>query len=396
MAAMNTLVTSLRFADGDLVIKLSANTSLDILIHKDVVAKHCKTLAPALGKCDIFDKSIDINMPGKITPMKLYSLGLKFVDRTLVLEGQSFQGLLDELYEDADVFDHSVLATADWPDPCGGVSQTGYNAQRNAAHQYLLIFKILYGKKLSGKDFEDITTWVAAAVVRYLHSCESLWAFVAEEPRQTMLLAIKLRDKEIYFHSVRHMIADPERTYWSQLLAQQEVGDRVYVEAWGTRRSQPAGPLSEALSQIQRFVAIGEPAMILGPDVAGEIVTQFGLPRCSTKAIHRHLCKIVEDAAEATKKAFVVKEEKDERGKTVTYRQARHDCCAEYWTYLPWEESKFPWMDEKEWDALLPSSGGLDMTPASKEQLGVVDIQVIEADPEESRDEGSGGPRGVL
>lgn len=76
----------LRFNDGDVVIRLSASPSSCLLLHSDILKKRMPQLAPALAERWGQSDSITHPLTGKGEQM--YTLALKPVDGTLLLEGK--------------------------------------------------------------------------------------------------------------------------------------------------------------------------------------------------------------------------------------------------------------------------------------------------------------------
>jgi hypothetical protein len=85
--------TPLRLAGGTLRIKLSADSASDLILDRDTVKAHCTTLEPLLRTTHehnyqaAWDRSALVKVKDDEGAVRVYSLGLKTVEDTLMLEG---------------------------------------------------------------------------------------------------------------------------------------------------------------------------------------------------------------------------------------------------------------------------------------------------------------------
>lgn len=77
---------ALRFDDGDVVVKLGIEPESHLLVHSDMIKVAMPTLAP-MFKAE-WSTPETIVHPTKGKEVKVYSLGMKSVDNTLLLEGK--------------------------------------------------------------------------------------------------------------------------------------------------------------------------------------------------------------------------------------------------------------------------------------------------------------------
>lgn len=234
MSRAESIAKTPRFADGDLHIKLSADTKLEILVSREAVMKACPQLEPALRVATLnerasWDKSVKVDMPSEKEPRQVFSLAQKYSDNTMLLEGQDFQGVPDGA--ECVTFDHSDLVV-EKPQHAWVVEQGSLSHERAAASQYQVLIKIILGLDFHLRDLEpwnehshmdrylDLieellarAQWhgcfplIANAVAQKLIRYDSLWEAVAKDPRRLLVLAIKLRSAEIYFDALRHLMA---------------------------------------------------------------------------------------------------------------------------------------------------------------------------------------------
>jgi hypothetical protein len=89
-----TTFSPLRLAGGTLRIKLTANNADDLILDRNVVAANCPALAPLLrapnesGYCAAWDKSRPVKVPGQEDEARVFTLALKKINGTMLLEGQ--------------------------------------------------------------------------------------------------------------------------------------------------------------------------------------------------------------------------------------------------------------------------------------------------------------------
>ncbi|KAI7341473.1 hypothetical protein KC367_g4989 [Hortaea werneckii] len=96
----------LRFDDGNVLIKLSSNRDRHLLVHSDVIQAGLPTLAPTLKP----EWSVPevIKHPLTEKEINIYSLALKSVDQTVLLEGKDVA--IDLNAPESIVFPQSELA----------------------------------------------------------------------------------------------------------------------------------------------------------------------------------------------------------------------------------------------------------------------------------------------
>ncbi|SMR58108.1 unnamed protein product [Zymoseptoria tritici ST99CH_3D1] len=229
----------LRIAGGTLRIALSPNHEDDLILDRELVMTRCFAFAPLLraphepGYCAAWDKSILVKVPSEDEPVRVYTLALRVIDGTMLLEGSDYhQG--DDLHEFKN-FHNSVYTTSNWP--CAGFSQNAFEGVEEAAIQHCIMFDILHGIKIAperlhipyGQDAHDAVGWsgafgricemcaraefygclpfVASAMKEIISQAPSLWEAIAYNPRDWHQLAIKLRWEDVYFDSLRHIVA---------------------------------------------------------------------------------------------------------------------------------------------------------------------------------------------
>ncbi|KAK4500817.1 hypothetical protein PRZ48_009009 [Zasmidium cellare] len=266
MDPVEKFASRLRLATGNLHVKLSEDSRHDILVDKDIVKDACPALEPRLrspgdpGYNAIFDSSTKMIFPGNEAPTDIHSIALRFVDDTFVLEGNTFEGIPEEI-RSYYPFDQSVLAIPGWPEEIGGPTLDKYDATHSIiARQYIVLFGILHGRRFSvqdldphdnlPKDFHDMHWYmnsvfemcaraeylgclhrIAKPVLDALFEIPIFWQAAAIDPPRYLLLAQKLHHKELYFDSLRHMQARPDEHGNRPLLLEcLEVDDSVLTE----------------------------------------------------------------------------------------------------------------------------------------------------------------------
>lgn len=162
MDRIQQLASSMRLAHGNLHINLSADTRYDIFVDKDVMKDACPALAPMLRSQEdskhssLWDKSTEIFIPGKATqkPTQVFTLGLKYVDETLVLGDNEYSGV--PWGQNYRLFCQSTLSETDWPKPTNltelrSGSSSDYENER-ATCQYISIANVVHGKPVTLED----------------------------------------------------------------------------------------------------------------------------------------------------------------------------------------------------------------------------------------------------
>lgn len=83
---LSSKLPALRFDDGDVIIKLGVEPDRHVLVHSEMIKLAMPTLAP-MFKAE-WSTPETIVHPTKNKEVKVYSLGMKSVDDTLLLEGK--------------------------------------------------------------------------------------------------------------------------------------------------------------------------------------------------------------------------------------------------------------------------------------------------------------------
>lgn len=83
---MTDQLPPLRFEDGDVIIKLSADHNRHLLVHSDVIRAGFPTLGPALKPQWNIPETIKHPLTGR--QIDVHSLALKSVEHTILLEGK--------------------------------------------------------------------------------------------------------------------------------------------------------------------------------------------------------------------------------------------------------------------------------------------------------------------
>lgn len=138
---------------------------------------------------------------------------------------------------------------------------------------------------------------------------------------------------------------------FGQWLAAIQVGERI-IE--GTKRA-PLGPqdLNIIVSRLERAAAFHNPAGLSGAQAPKQVLDMFGYGDDAklVNEVRQCLCDVVREANICIKEAFEAKED-DMNDTMVTYGRANFDVGeGGYFTYLPLDESTFPWEDAEEAEA---------------------------------------------
>ncbi|KAI7366176.1 hypothetical protein KC354_g4334 [Hortaea werneckii] len=233
---------SLRFDDGDVVVKLGVEPDSHLLIHSEMIKLAMPTLAP-MFKAE-WSTLETIVHPATGKEVKVFSLGMKSVDHTMLLEGKDvdLQGGWSVL------FNRSELAADGWPVVGGSyysrVSMELHAEMAKSAHR--IIFALLYGYEIQAaaltvdeevflrrEDFDGILpgctsplrrTETVMQILSYaeyygcfdrilpvfrelvLEEGETLWEGVAGSPHFFVQFAMKLQDTKLYCDALRHLI----------------------------------------------------------------------------------------------------------------------------------------------------------------------------------------------
>ncbi|GAB1739791.1 hypothetical protein NU219Hw_g4727t1 [Hortaea werneckii] len=223
----------LRFDDGDVIIKLSANRDHHLLVHSAVISTGLPTLAPALKP----EWSVPEVVEHPLTEKKVNvrSLALKSVDQTILLEGKDVA--IDFKERVSKTFPRSDLASEGWPETYSYRDDVRSNA-KVAKHAHHALVALLYGygiprwspwsNGLVDEDgqttFNHETAEMAAIILSYaeyygaleriapllfqhLESWgESFWRNVALHPKFYIVLATKMQNVDLYSDALRHLV----------------------------------------------------------------------------------------------------------------------------------------------------------------------------------------------
>ncbi|KAI7490884.1 hypothetical protein KC351_g350 [Hortaea werneckii] len=240
---------ALRFDDGDVVVKLGVEPDSHLLVHSEIIKLGMPTLAPTFKAEWSTPETIVHHTKGK--EVKVYSLGMKSVDSTLLLEGKD----VDLQKEWSVLFHQSELAAYSWP-----VSESSYYSSGSmelhaemAEFAHRVIFALLYGCDVQAEVLTARwgdsngsaphivsplrSTEVIMQILSYaeyygcfdrilplfrdivLEDGESLWEAVAERPHFWVQFTMKLQDTKLYCDALRHFIvqnpSDQRSPYWT-------------------------------------------------------------------------------------------------------------------------------------------------------------------------------------
>ncbi|KAI7211456.1 hypothetical protein KC333_g7669 [Hortaea werneckii] len=234
---------SLRFDDGDVVVKLGVEPDSHLLIHSEMIKLAMPTPAPMCKAKWGTPETIVHPTTGK--EVKVFSLGMKSVDNTMLLEGKD----VDFQEEWSVLFNRSELAADGWP-VFGSSNYSRFSMELHAemaefAHR--VIFALLYGYEVQAaaltvdeeeflrrEDFDGLLpgctsplrrTETVMQILSYaeyygcfdrvlpvfrelvLEEGESLWEYVAESPHFWVQFATKLQSTKLYYDALRHLIS---------------------------------------------------------------------------------------------------------------------------------------------------------------------------------------------
>ncbi|CZT23058.1 uncharacterized protein RCC_08768 [Ramularia collo-cygni] len=153
---------------------------------------------------------------------------------------------------------------------------------------------------------------------------------------------------------------------FSNWLIQHESGDLVYTSRSGNPLCRPAGSFASTISQIEHWAAKKFPADLFGQHTAEKILVSMGHNPSSPaiKQVSTELRHIVLAANSLVKKALSPCDVELSDGTAVTWRRARYSKPeAEYLTFLPHNETTFPWSSqdalEEFWEEAVDEVEGL-------------------------------------
>ncbi|KAI6855993.1 hypothetical protein KC338_g8638 [Hortaea werneckii] len=240
----------LRFDDGNVIIKLSANRGRHLLVHSDVIRIGLPTLAPTLKP--EWSHSETIKHPVSGVEVDIHALALKSVDETILLEGKDLA--IDLNAPESMIFPRSDLALEGWPETNSYGSMVHRNA-RVAEHAHHALIALLYGYDIptnwivdeNGEGvFNHETAEMAVIILSYAEYYgglertaptlfqhlerfgQSFWRDVALHPKFYIMLATKMQNVDLYSDALRHLVAQnrPKSTefimhctpgyYWSR------------------------------------------------------------------------------------------------------------------------------------------------------------------------------------
>ncbi|KAI6816105.1 hypothetical protein KC332_g7997 [Hortaea werneckii] len=289
---LRTKLPALRFDDGDVVVKLGVEPHSHLLVHSERVKLAMPTLAPMFKAEWSTSETIVHPVTGK--EVKVYSLGMKSVDSTLLLEGKD----VDLQEEHSVLFNRSELLADGWPVlDSASLSMELHAVMAEFAHR--VIFALLYGYEVQTAAltarWEDSDGFGPRCVspLRYtetvmqilsyaeyygcfdrilpafreivLEEGESLWRDVAERSYFWIQFAMKLQSTKIYCDAVQHYIvqnrSDERTPEWATCNYTERPSDR-YEAPWYflnmmqeeyTEKIQPAlNKLDAVLGRLER------------------------------------------------------------------------------------------------------------------------------------------------
>lgn len=157
---------------------------------------------------------------------------------------------------------------------------------------------------------------------------------------------------------------------FGQWFTEQEVGEHVVLE--GRRKSKPSGPFTYAVARLEQAAASRNPSGLFGPKALEQVLGMLGLGDDGqiVNEVRSQLKEIVLSAAEYIKEAFAVRDESLHDGTSVTFRRARYeDTNRGYFTFLPVDETKFPWEDVDDLDAFWQIAIEQSVVPSTADRL---------------------------
>ncbi|KAK3723741.1 hypothetical protein LTR37_001622 [Vermiconidia calcicola] len=231
----NNLPT-LRFNDGDVVIKLGESPNEWLLVHKSIIQAGMPLLAPTF-KADWAKPDI-VEHPTTGEQVEVHTVAIKYADQTYVLEGKE---VVLKDFEFGSMwpkpFAASELSVGGWPEVYRS------NHDEDVIHIFTLLFTVLYGfpltleavapgleedkpypihlgpavdvviKTCAYAEYYGCLSLVAPVLLDKLLSHPDIWHSVAYEPAQYFALAKKLRCDKLYFDAFRHLIAETNGGY---------------------------------------------------------------------------------------------------------------------------------------------------------------------------------------
>ncbi|KAI7264320.1 hypothetical protein KC345_g8851 [Hortaea werneckii] len=231
----------LRFEDGDVIIKLSADPNRHLLLHRDLIRVGLPTLGPALKP--VWNLPETIKHPLTEKEIDVYSLALKSVEHTVLLEGKELD-IHPTRFGDKS-FPRSDLAMEGWPEIYyDEVLSKGAGIEEHAHHA---LFALLYGYDiprwslrqeevvdpandsvfnhasaamaviiLSYAEYYGGSERVAPLLLRQFESYgQSFWEDVALRPKFYIMFAAKIQNSELYSEALRQLVTQNRPQGWN-------------------------------------------------------------------------------------------------------------------------------------------------------------------------------------
>ncbi|KAK3723748.1 hypothetical protein LTR37_001629 [Vermiconidia calcicola] len=337
---------SLRFEDGDVVIKLGESADEWLLVHRSIIRETMPVLAVALSEdWNRGEKCID---PKTEEPLKdsqtgkfiqKYSFGLKFVDRVWLSDGRDFDHT-----KQSQISDHiscSVYSDGGWPVQ-GWIGDTSTHILEPVAKAHRSLFAILYGFPINLPAMQGGVRWSWDDTNTLCHDLDEiitiydlLQYFEGEEEGP-----LELRQ------SARAPRLPRSRDLWP--VDHSKARGTAVGRGFGNLKTRDTGGLTYACKTLTEAAAWDDPTRLFGFKVAPRISSIFSLGRKwdSEKHIQRALNDIVYTAAGIIGRTFETCEETLADGTVLTYRRCEYDTHFKHFTYMPLDEQQLPWADE--------------------------------------------------
>lgn len=274
---------ALQFDTGDVLIKTHTSSPRWLLLHKSVLDANVPVLAAMLRWPGENKAPVTTHIKSG-RDIVVQELSLTYVDRTYVISdiiNPDPPGPAHCTRYDLVDFHESELSTG-WP----SCRITTSDCEEDAIKAHVAMFALIYGYPISlpaiKYNLEMSTTElranrlteaiemvclvgayaelngclpsIAAELFRMLTEHPSFWRWVAEHPVDSLRIAIKLRNQELYFDALRHLLSRVERKNYSELTQVFDL-DEEQCRAWAEpiihemyRRS---GCLEKSLRRLQ-------------------------------------------------------------------------------------------------------------------------------------------------
>ena len=241
---------SLRFEDGDVLVKLSSDPNDWLLLHKDTITEAIPQLA-GMFRFAGGPTPMNVSDPASGVQCSFYTLSIKHVDNTLILSDEKDVGSTD--WTKYDAFRQSELSEG-WPNFDDEKrwlwkSRPTHHHSRVAIVAHQALFCIIYGLSFSLNAFREgddsyrkifytqsdfnygrirgaVTMLSVVGAYAEYYGCLSrvapvlldmliahpcIWQAVNEHPYEFLRLANKLRCAELYLDALRHLLSRAQR-----------------------------------------------------------------------------------------------------------------------------------------------------------------------------------------